>query len=121
MDLLDRTGVSFPSQWHSMFQRVKKTVDDHGITHLYIIGDIKHSIAVDRMINWREIPEYMEALTNIVTTTVIPGNHDGEIEALLPRSVVVEDVRGITLEFDGERIGLVHGHAWPSPELLDCR
>jgi hypothetical protein len=48
---------------------------------------------------------------------VVLGNHDGNLEPLLPSSVQIVPPTGIAL-FDA---GFFHGNAWPTPELLQCR
>ncbi|MDF1537726.1 MAG: metallophosphoesterase [Candidatus Thorarchaeota archaeon] len=121
VDISERKGVSFPSLWQSMYERVERLVGKYSIDEIYVIGDVKHTITIDRMVNWRDIPKFMEKLSEIAKVTVIPGNHDGEIEALLPRNILVSDVHGHLLEIDSHKIGLLHGHAWPSDELLDCQ
>ncbi|MHA1905829.1 MAG: metallophosphoesterase [Candidatus Thorarchaeota archaeon] len=119
--ILEKKGVDFPSQRQSMLSRIGKLVEKYKVSEIYLIGDIKHSIPVDRMVNWREIPEFMETLSKLAKVTVIPGNHDGEIEALFPRIIEIADVRGRVLTIGTQRIGLLHGHAWPSAEVLDCQ
>jgi putative SbcD/Mre11-related phosphoesterase len=119
--VLEKKGVDFPSQRQSMLSRIESLVERYGINEIYLIGDIKHSIPVDRMVNWREIPEFMESISKLGKVTVVPGNHDGEIEALFPRNVELSDVRGRVLNIESQRIGLLHGHAWPSSEVLDCQ
>ena len=52
--------------------------------------------------------------------TVIPGNHDGDVIALLPRNVEMGDVHGERIVFDSHSVGLMHGHAWPSSDVLEC-
>jgi metallophosphoesterase superfamily enzyme len=48
---------------------------------------------------------------------VVLGNHDGNLEPLLPSAVKLVDSTGIAL-FDA---GFFHGNAWPAPEILQCR
>jgi metallophosphoesterase superfamily enzyme len=45
------------------------------------------------------------------------GNHDGNLEPLLPEKVEIVPASGTSF---GD-VGLFHGHAWPAPELLECR
>ncbi len=119
MELLERAGVEFPPQSRSMYKRLVQLIEDYKAEYLYLMGDIKHSIGIDRAVNWREIPEFIEGLSKIVGITVIPGNHDGDLLALLPRDVTLGDVRGEILEINDHKVGLMHGHAWPSSEILD--
>lgn len=46
---------------------------------------------------------------------IIPGNHDGDIEGLIPRDVILHEAEGTTIA--NGKIGLIHGHAWPNPKL----
>jgi len=48
---------------------------------------------------------------------VIPGNHDGNLEPLLPENIKILPSTGVVFG----NVGLFHGHAWPAPELLGCR
>lgn len=121
LDISEQKGVSFPSPLDSMYERIENLVRNYEIDEIFIIGDIKHSIAIDRMVNWRDIPKFMESVSRIAEVTVLPGNHDGEIVAFLPRNVHISDVHGYLMKIDSYRIGLIHGHAWPSDEVLDCQ
>jgi metallophosphoesterase superfamily enzyme len=118
-EILHERGVQFPSQHHDQMERIRALVMKFDVSMLYIIGDVKHAIMTDRPYNWEILPEFMQNLANIVRTVVIPGNHDGDLEALLPRSIELADVRGVIIGQGSERASLVHGHAWPGPDLLD--
>lgn len=116
--LLDRTGAEFPSQKEPMLHRLLALVNERDIEHIYLIGDIKHSIGIDRAYNWREIPDFMERLSNVARITVIPGNHDGDLIAVLPHDVMIGNLRGEVVSFGTQKVGLLHGHAWPTSEVL---
>lgn len=117
-EISEEKGIHFPLQDVSILERIKSLVRKYELYSLYIVGDVKHTILTDIPYNWDIIPEFLQNLTEIVETVIIPGNHDGHLEALLPRSVELADVHGIVIGKDDERIGLLHGHAWPAPELL---
>jgi hypothetical protein len=120
-DLAESRGVQFPPQHPVILERIERLVKRHNISHLFIIGDVKHTILTDRYYNWEIIPEFMETLAKQVKTTVIPGNHDGDLRALLPRDVIVTDVHGILTGPKYEQVGLLHGHSWPSAEVTDAK
>ncbi|MFW9805671.1 MAG: metallophosphoesterase [Candidatus Thorarchaeota archaeon] len=120
-ELAESRGVQFPPQHPSILQRIENLVKKHKISQLFIIGDVKHTILTDRYYNWEIIPEFVEALTNHLDVTIIPGNHDGDLQALLPRNVTVTSVRGHLIGPKSEQIGLLHGHSWPNPEILDTK
>jgi putative SbcD/Mre11-related phosphoesterase len=120
-ELAQSRGVQLPSQHSVILERVENLIEKYSISHLFIVGDVKHTILTDSYYNWEIIPEFMEALVKQVEVTVIPGNHDGELGALLPRNVNVTDVRGILVGPKSEQVGLLHGHSWPSVEILDAK
>lgn len=119
-EISEERGIHFPLQDVRIFERIKSLVSKYELSSLYIVGDVKHTILTDIPYNWDIIPEFMQNLTEIVETVIIPGNHDGNLESLLPRSVELADVHGIVIGKGDERIGLLHGHAWPAPELLEA-
>jgi len=115
----EEKGVHFPLQHVDILERIKILVQKYDVLGLYVIGDIKHTIMTDIPYNWDILPDFMSDLSDIIRTVVIPGNHDGDLEALLPRSVELADVHGIVMGNGEERLSLIHGHAWPAPDLLD--
>jgi putative SbcD/Mre11-related phosphoesterase len=117
-ELYETKGVSFPSQHNTMIERISALNEKYDVSEIYVIGDVKHTITAHSHINWSLIPDFMSTLADFAPTYVIPGNHDGDLLPLLPRKVTVVSVRGIVIG-KVERIGLSHGHAWPSPEVLD--
>lgn len=119
-ELTKQKGVSFPPQQENILHRISVLVDRYRIRKLYILGDIKHTITADTPFNWQLIPEFMKALMDIVDTHVIPGNHDGDLAALLPRKAPIESVFGVILN-EEPTIGLLHGHTWPSKQVLSAK
>jgi metallophosphoesterase superfamily enzyme len=82
------------------------------------LGDIKHTTAKLHTREWQDIPDFFEVLQKeVAVIEIVPGNHDGNITSLLPRNVKVFPHSGLTI---GD-VGLFHGHAWPNPNLLQCR
>jgi putative SbcD/Mre11-related phosphoesterase len=118
-EVLHERGIQFPPQHHELIERIQILIEKYDVSMLYIMGDVKHTILTDVPYNWEILPHFMQDLSDCVKTVVIPGNHDGDLEALLPRSVDLEDVRGVVIGKGNERVSLVHGHAWPAPNLLD--
>ena len=119
--LADERGVQFPPQHPVILERIENLVKKYTISHLFIIGDVKHTILADSYYNWEILPEFMENLADIAETTVVPGNHDGDLKALLPRNVNITDVHGIVTGPKESKIGLLHGHSWLSPDVLDAK
>jgi putative SbcD/Mre11-related phosphoesterase len=115
---LAQQGIHVPSQTTKMLERLKKIVLDEKPSRVVMLGDVKHSVTGAELEEWRDVPEFFEKLLKLVPSVqVISGNHDGNLEPLTPSQVELMGSTGIAL---WDRFGLLHGHAWPSPEILGC-
>jgi putative SbcD/Mre11-related phosphoesterase len=115
---LTQKGVHVPSQTPKILDRILQLIKTCKPTRLIFLGDVKHAIAKVEMEEWRDIPDFFEALEKKVPDIqVVPGNHDGNLEPLLPETVKILPPTGVVFG----NVGLFHGHAWPAPELLGCR
>ncbi len=116
--LLAQKGVHIPSQTPKILDKLLRLIKACKPTRLIFLGDVKDAIARVEMEEWRDVPDLFEALEKKVPDIqVVPGNHDGNLEPLLPVNVKILPVTGVIF---GD-VGLLHGHAWPAPELLGCR
>lgn len=79
---------------------------------LILLGDIKSGIDSISKIEWQSVPRFFE-IAKKIDTVLIPGNHDGNIQHLLPDNVKVTSSSGIVL---GDTL-LTHGHTLPSENL----
>lgn len=87
-------------------------------TRLVFLGDVKQAIPRISPGEWEDVPKFFEAVSKVVeNVSVVVGNHDGDLEPLTPRSVKILPSSGVTIGRKS-RVGLFHGHAWPSPEVL---
>jgi hypothetical protein len=111
-------GISLPSQIPKIKKELLNLVEKEKPHRLIILGDVKHGIPIASLQEWRELPGFFEELSALVEIWVIPGNHDGDLKGMIPRNVVIHDVKGVTLG-KRKRVGLVHGHAWPGLELFN--
>ena len=115
---LAQQGIHVPSQTAKMLERLRAIVREQQPTRLIMLGDVKHSVTGVELEEWRDVPEFFEALIKLVPSVqVISGNHDGNLEPLTPSQVELIGPTGIAL---WGRFGLLHGHAWPSPTILGC-
>jgi len=114
---LAQEGIHVPSQTPKMKEKLLGLIDLVKPTSLLFLGDVKHTIAKVELEEWRDIPDLFETLNQKVGDIhVVLGNHDGNLEALLPSSVKISPPTGFAL-WDA---GFFHGNAWPAPELLQC-
>jgi putative SbcD/Mre11-related phosphoesterase len=115
---LSQQGIHIPSQTPKLVEKLEQIVHTSVPTELVILGDVKQTIAKVEPEEWRDVPEFLEKAIKLVPIVkVVPGNHDGNLEPLTPRGVTILPASGTK---SLEDVGLVHGHAWPSPELLGC-
>ncbi|MEM3590139.1 MAG: metallophosphoesterase [Candidatus Bathyarchaeia archaeon] len=115
---LSEQGIHIPSQTGRFLERILGLIRAHSPSTLILLGDVKHTIAKAEMAEWRDVPEFFEALKRSVREVIlVPGNHDGGIDPLLPSGIKVMGASGMRL---WDRYGLLHGHAWPGPDLMEC-
>ena len=114
---LAKEGVHVPSQTGRLLERLKGILGSEKPDRLVILGDVKHTVSKIEFGEWRDVPWFFEEVCKIVSKVqVVPGNHDGDLEALLPESVELLSPRG-TIVGD---VGLFHGHTWPDVKMLGC-
>jgi putative SbcD/Mre11-related phosphoesterase len=113
-------GIHIPSQISKIQTKLLQLVEEFEPERLIFLGDVKQTIPRISFEEWKSVPEFFEMFQKFVSDiSVIVGNHDGDLEPLTPRSVKIFSSEGIVVG-KKERIGLFHGHAWPSPEVLGC-
>lgn len=114
---LAEKGVHIPTQTPRLLKNLLALISKHKPDALLILGDVKHTVAKAELGEWQDIPEFFNQLkTHIKEIRVIRGNHDGNLEPLLPENVKLQPTTGTTIN----GIGLFHGHRWPTPTLLKC-
>jgi len=115
---LSEKGIHVPSQTFKIRDKLFKLIELYKPTSLLFVGDVKHTITTVVLQEWRDIPELFEGLiARVKDIRIVLGNHDGNLEPLLPPSVKIYPPTGLAL-WD---VGFFHGNAWPTPELLQCR
>ncbi|MEM0048981.1 MAG: metallophosphoesterase [Candidatus Bathyarchaeia archaeon] len=114
---LSERGIHVPSQTNKLLRKLEKILMLEEPDQLIILGDVKHTIEKIEIEEWRDVPIFFErVLERVKRVRVVPGNHDGNIEVLLPNRVEVTSPYGII--FGG--VGLFHGHTWPDVKILEC-
>jgi len=110
---LFRKGANVPSQTEAKLKRLEAIVKETKPEKLIILGDLKHNVPVTSRQEQEEVPLFLQDLLKLVPKIIITkGNHDGNIERLVPPGVDVVD------EFIENGTGYFHGHKKPSEELL---
>jgi len=115
---LSEKGIHVPTQMPKLLNKLKNLISTYSPEKLLILGDVKHTVATAEIGEWQDIPEFFTDLKRQVQEIlIIRGNHDGNLEPLLPENIKILPATGLTI---GE-VGFFHGHRWPSPSLLKCK
>jgi putative SbcD/Mre11-related phosphoesterase len=77
---------------------------------LILLGDIKSGIKSITKTEWNDVPVFLKKIKKQISVTIIPGNHDANIEKLIPEGISLATSKGIIIE----DALLTHGHTMPS-------
>jgi putative SbcD/Mre11-related phosphoesterase len=111
-------GIFIPSQTKRILSTLSRVVEVAKPTRLILLGDVKQAVPRISMEEWKNVPEFLEAVHAMVKDVIIvPGNHDGDIEPLTPRSIPIASSDGIVVGRKAS-VAVFHGHAWPKPQAL---
>ncbi len=114
---LSEKGIHVPTQTRKILNKLIDITTKYKPQKILILGDIKHTVATAEISEWQDIPEFFNKLKTLIEEIwVIRGNHDGNLEPLLPENIKILPSTGTTIG----NIGFFHGHRWPSPTLLKC-
>ena len=105
-------GVELGDRGAERREQLEELLDDTDPDRVVFLGDLGHWIGRPAWGERDELEALVETVTDRVPATLVKGNHDGEIEDVLP--IEVSDARGLRL---GD-VGFAHGHTWPSADVL---
>ena len=91
-------------------QDILEIIDTEKPDSLILLGDIKSSIKNISKSEWNEIPMFFEKIREKCEITLIPGNHDANIQRLIPDNISMISSTGMV----EENVLLTHGHTMPS-------
>lgn len=110
-------GFHLISHTSKMYDSLIEAAEDD-VNRLIVIGDVKDSVPGSTKQEYAEIPDFFERLfERFDIIDVVRGNHDTQIEEFLPSRVKIRPASGLKI---GDT-GFIHGHTWPSTEVMDCR
>ncbi len=117
---LRQRGINIGSQTERLMERILNCIKETAPDAIVLLGDIKHAVPGISFRDRREIPQFLATIAEYAPVHVVKGNHDSQLEGLLPdtsmHTIQVERTRGFV--FDGA--GYVHGHTWPARELFSA-
>jgi len=115
---LQKKGIHVPSQMPKLLSKLTAILLEYKPQKLVILGDVKYTVVSTELGEWHDVPDFFDKLQSIIgDIEVVRGNHDANIEPLLPQNVKLLPATGA--EFGD--VAVFHGHKWPSPALLSCR
>ncbi len=115
-DYLYKSGIVIPPQAEKFQKTIEALIDLTKVKTLVITGDIKYKVPGTSIRELKEIPKFLENLSEKIKVILVKGNHDDFIETIVPEDVKVYSSRGVKLG----SYGFFHGHAWPSKKLMQC-
>jgi uncharacterized protein len=115
---LQEKGIHVPSQTQRILQKLIAIISEYKPDRLVIVGDVKYTVVSSELGEWQDIPDFFSKLqARINDIAIVRGNHDANLEPLLPENIQLLPATGTVI---GD-VGVFHGHKWPSPALLGCR
>ncbi len=89
---------------------LSKLIDLEKPDSLILLGDVKSSIKNISKNEWDEVPLFFKKISEKCNIILIPGNHDANIQRLIPENISMISATGMV----EENILLTHGHTMPS-------
>ena len=91
-------------------QELVDLVDSEKPDSVVLLGDVKSSIKSISRSEWEEVPLFFKRISEKCDVVLVPGNHDANIQRLVPDSVSMISPTGMV----EEDTLLTHGHTMPS-------
>jgi hypothetical protein len=114
---LREQGINTPSQTQTMTNRLIALFKKYKPKEIILLGDIKHNIPSSTIEERKDVRNFLETIQTYGIIHIIPGNHDGNIQKISPPDIILHPSDGFVLE----NLGFVHGHRWPSEEIMRCK
>ena len=89
---------------------VSNLIRRENIDSLILLGDIKSSIQYIAKNEWNDIPYFFDEIKKEFDITLVPGNHDSNIQKLVPDGVSMISSKGLVID----DVLLTHGHSIPT-------
>ena len=91
-------------------QELSEIIDVEKPDSVILLGDIKSSIKNISKSEWDEVPLFFEKIKQKCDVVLIPGNHDANIQKLVPDDITMISSTGMV----DENVLFTHGHTMPS-------
>ena len=98
------------SSINESIQELSEIIDSEKPDSVILLGDIKSSVKNISRNEWDEVPLFFEKIREKCDVILIPGNHDANIQKLVPDNISMISSTGMV----EENVLLTHGHTMPS-------
>ena len=106
----NKNTIGNNSSINDIISNVKKIIKKENPDTLVLLGDVKSSIQTITKSEWKDVPYFFEEIKNSLEIILIPGNHDSNIEKLIPNDITLIGSKGMIID----DVLLTHGHTMPS-------
>jgi putative SbcD/Mre11-related phosphoesterase len=113
---LREQGINTASQTQTMTNRLIALCEKYKPKEIILLGDIKHNIPSSTIQERKDVRIFLETIQTYGIIHIIPGNHDGNLQQISPLNIIIHPSDGFVLD----NLGFVHGHRWPSKEIMQC-
>ncbi len=98
------------SSINETIQELSEIIDKENPDTVILLGDIKSSVKSISRVEWSEVPLFFEKIKEKSEVILIPGNHDANIQRLVPEGITMISSTGMV----EENVLFTHGHTMPS-------
>lgn len=91
-------------------QELTEIIDSEKPDSVILLGDIKSSVKTITKNEWDDVPLFFKKIREKCDVTLVPGNHDANIQRLVPDNISMISSTGMVQD----NILLTHGHTMPS-------
>jgi putative SbcD/Mre11-related phosphoesterase len=95
---------------NEFLDEIYSLIDSNKVDDLVLLGDIKSGINRISKNEWDEVPKFLQELKKKTDVIIVPGNHDANMQQLVPDGITMISTIGMVLE----NALLTHGHTIPS-------
>jgi len=107
-----RAGIRASGLSTRVLEALERVVEATGPKKIIIAGDVKHNVPGHTEREAEDVRRVVELLSSQGEVLIVKGNHDGDIEKIVPQV----DVFSPGVLEDG--VYVIHGHARPSLEVV---
>ena len=107
---LNEIFIGKNSTINELIQELSDIIDLEKPDSVILLGDVKSSIKSISKNEWDEVPLFFKKIKEKCNVILIPGNHDANIQQLVPDNISMISSTGMV----EENVLLTHGHTMPS-------